>query len=424
MGAPITIKGITDGQIHQILGEHLTPSHWIDKVERLLGREKYIKQIERAFASQGRNAFIYGDRGVGKTSLAVTAAKLHNYKKDHYIYVPCGETTSFSDVMLAVANTTIPIKKRLGQSNWTAGVNVGVAGIGNVGANYTAGNAAPVTRPMNVVEALDILRFVSAQSGGRRIIVIDELDRLRRSDDKLLFSELIKNAASLEADIRFIFCGIGRDIEEILGAHPSSGRYFEPIELERLHHNFLWDIIKPVAAIMGVVVEQETLMRVGILSDGFPHFVHLIGQCIFWAMHDDTLEVSKCERRHFEAGIKGALEKTENWLRMAYQRATEKTKNKVEYEEALWALADKAETRRQMSDIYERSYKRLMRNRPGKLLSQDVLNQRLLTLRGDNHGNIVIGHGSGWYSFRENVLRGYVRLKAESEGVELTPDPV
>ena len=43
-------------------------------------------------------------------------------------------------------------------------------------------------------------------------------------------------------------------------------------------------------------------------------------------------------------------------------------------------------------------------------------------MRENNHANIVTGHGSGWFSFRENVVRGYVRLKAESEGVELVPE--
>jgi hypothetical protein len=39
------------------------------------------------------------------------------------------------------------------------------------------------------------------------------------------------------------------------------------------------------------------------------------------------------------------------------------------------------------------------------------------------HGEIACGCGSGFYAFRKNVLRGYVRLKAEIEGIELIPDP-
>ncbi len=50
------------------------------------------------------------------------------------------------------------------------------------------------------------------------------------------------------------------------------------------------------------------------------------------------------------------------------------------------------------------------------MLTKDKFNQRLLTLRTPSHGSIVIGGGSGWFAFGENVMRGYVRLKAEADG--------
>lgn len=57
------------------------------------------------------------------------------------------------------------------------------------------------------------------------------------------------------------------------------------------------------------------------------------------------------------------------------------------------------------------------------MLDQTTLNARLLTLRKPTHGEVVVGYGSGYFAFRENVMRGFARLKAESEGIELTPDP-
>jgi hypothetical protein len=99
-----------------------------------------------------------------------------------------------------------------------------------------------------------------------------------------------------------------------------------------------------------------------------------------------------------------------------------KTKHTQDYEEALWALADTSSTRRQLSEVYDWSYKRITRKRLRGMLTKEQLNQRLLALRKDSHGSVLVGHGSGWYSFRENILRGYVRLKAENEGVELGKD--
>lgn len=52
-------------------------------------------------------------------------------------------------------------------------------------------------------------------------------------------------------------------------------------------------------------------------------------------------------------------------------------------------------------------------------MPRDKLNQRYLSLRKETHGRIVTGHGAGWFSFRENIMRGYVRLRAEAEGINL-----
>lgn len=70
----MSIHGITDEDLKTVLSENLTPSDSIKTPERLFGREKTLQTIDRAFASPGRQIFIFGDRGVGKTSLALTAA--------------------------------------------------------------------------------------------------------------------------------------------------------------------------------------------------------------------------------------------------------------------------------------------------------------------------------------------------------------
>src|ERR1043166_9385902 len=47
----------------------------------------------------GRHIFIYGDRGAGKTSLALTAAYEHNPSSGNPAYVACGSTTTFSSIV-------------------------------------------------------------------------------------------------------------------------------------------------------------------------------------------------------------------------------------------------------------------------------------------------------------------------------------
>jgi uncharacterized protein len=144
---------------------------------------------------------------------------------------------------------------------------------------------------------------------------------------------------------------------------------------------------------------------------------------MFWSAFDDPNVVTKVQIKHFRDGISGALLRAEAILRHQYEKATMKTKNTEDYEEALWALGDRTSDQRQLTEIYDSSYKRIMFKRPGRImLEREKLNHRLLALRKESHGRIVVGYGSGWYGFRENIMRGYVRLRAEEQGVELGRD--
>ena len=144
---------------------------------------------------------------------------------------------------------------------------------------------------------------------------------------------------------------------------------------------------------------------------------------MFWSVFDDEKQVAEVKLRHFNEGITGALKRSEATLREQYEKAIRKTKNTLDYEEALWALADRHSDQRQLSDIYTRSYLRIMARRKGRAeLDQEKLNQRFHALRKQTHGSIVVNFRAGWWGFRENIIRGYVRLKAQEQGIELGKD--
>ena len=78
---------------------HLRP---IDQQEHLKGREHQLAQIHRSLDSLGRQIFIFGDRGVGKTSLARTAAfSAPGYRFDP-IYVACDREGTFFQMAAAM----------------------------------------------------------------------------------------------------------------------------------------------------------------------------------------------------------------------------------------------------------------------------------------------------------------------------------
>jgi uncharacterized protein len=417
----MSISGMADEDLKRILAENLTPSDSIKTPERLFGREKTLTTIDRAFSSPGRQMFIYGDRGVGKTSLALTSAYLHTGIENQPIYVMCGRTNNFGQTIQAIGNALIPVEERLEKAASGGGFNFTLpGGFGGVGVSDGTKSSTNISQPQSLNEALDIIRYVSAKRRSTTIVIIDEMERIEGQAEREKFAEFIRNIPELNADVRFIFCGIMHDVTELLQSHASAGRILETIELKRLNHSDLWKILTVVADKLNVKIQEEALIRISQVSDGFPHYVHLIGECLFWGMFDDESVVTKSGPAHYRTAIIGAIQRTEAALKAAYEKATYKTRNTADYEEALWALADSRSDKRQISEIYESSYKWIMLKRSGrKMLTREQLNQRYLAMRKDSHARIVAGFGSGWFAFRENIMRGYVRMRAESQGINL-----
>jgi uncharacterized protein len=403
----------------KVMQEHFTPSKEILTPSRLYGRENALKQIERALNSQGRHVFIYGDRGVGKTSLARTAAFIHNSSDEAPIYVACG-SSGYADVIQAIGNSAFDIKERFDPTRTGRQYSASIMGVGG-GYNPGSLNTTSFSKPSSLNESMDIIKYVCSKRKGRTIIVIDEMERLPSAKDRDNFAEFIKNINTIDEDVRFIFGGIASDIDELLNHHESAGRLLEPIELKRLNHDELWMIITSAADLLKISVDREMLIRIGKISDGFPHYVHLIGAQLFWAAFDDKDDVHEIKKKHYTSAIKRALDQTEHILKKCYQKATQKSANNtINYEEALWAISDSTADRRQVTEIYESSYVPIMHKRASRItLKREQFNQKLIALCKDTHGKILVSHKAGWFSFRESIMRGYVRLKAEEQQVIL-----
>lgn len=347
----MAISRLSEDEFRAILKQYLTPARAIVSPQHLKGRAKTLTQIDRAFNSPGKHIFIYGDRGVGKTSLAQTAASLRQSSDAEPILVSCGGAPFLSTVRDAVKQA-IPVGDAVFQKKVETKLRAGIGGFGyDMTRSLTSG---VVPAPESVNDAVQLLRFVGEFHSREPVIIFDEFDQLADDAQRKICADVIKQASE-RAPVRFIFCGIGSSLKDLIGVHLSTGRYLSPVELERLTHDARW---------------QQ------------------------------------------------AVQETETTLKIIYDRATQKYSD--DYQEVLWAIADDHLLRRQTSDIFEKSYLRIMAERPHrKKLTKQQFSDRLNKLKTARHGEIILGKGAGWYEFRENIVRGYVRLRAESEGVQI-----
>src|SRR4051794_30559622 len=90
-------------ELQKQVKEIFRPSSPVTTVEYLYGRTEKLKALKESLGIPGRSVFVYGERGVGKTSLARTGAYQFNSSATKPVFVSCNETMTFSKLITLVA---------------------------------------------------------------------------------------------------------------------------------------------------------------------------------------------------------------------------------------------------------------------------------------------------------------------------------
>ena len=295
-------------------------SYPIDTPEHLKGRNEQLRKIEQATLTPGRHVFIFGERGVGKTSLAKTAGLDAARSREHFKQIGCAAGTSFEEIIRQViatygSDTVAKVEKSKGWS-------FSLQGIG-FEKRRVESTEAPI---LTVSTAADVLASLDEQDpfGDQRVFVIDEMDKLSDAHVRTSFADLIKLIGDRACRMTRIFTGVGRDFQEILGHHPSSYRHLLQIPLERLEYYAALDIIDDVLDRFDLDWEVEPTrtarFRVADMANGFPYYVHLVVEKLLQAVYEDD-QADAVTNTHLISAIETAVQDVEEVIRAPYDRA-------------------------------------------------------------------------------------------------------
>jgi hypothetical protein len=414
----MAIAGFDRPRFEELLPRLLTPTTPIRSPEFLRGRDRILEEIRRAFIQPGRHVFIHGARGVGKTSLAQTAALEHHTSKSAPIFLGLDNSSTFYGVMKALAT-----RLRSGDPTatlFTRSTKVGSSWNGFISAETQKTiQHGSIPDLHSVDDVISVVGYLAAQYASQPVVVIDEFERIQDASQRMLFADFIKQCGDQSLPIKLIFCGIGVALSDLLDAHHSCYRYITAVPLERLAFQPRLEIIIGATNAFGVTVEETSAFRIAQISDGFPHYIHLITEKLLWEVFEDTAVVVTTRPAHYTEAVKAAVIDIEPHLKALYEKAS--LKYKSDYESVLWAVADDSLLKRRSVDIYT-SYKRIIRSLGDEPLARDTFNQRMNALKRPTHASILKANRQGWYEFTEAVVRGYVRLRAEARGVQLGND--
>ncbi|MEO6100227.1 MAG: ATP-binding protein [Tepidiformaceae bacterium] len=387
--------------VEQAINKAFSPHAPINQAALFRGRREQIREVVDTVTAEGLHAVIYGERGVGKTSLAniindflggvVSVSK-----------VICGQGDSFDGV----------IRRAMG----TIQLTMPRSALGLTSASETS-SFNLLSRFPDVGEVSpDAAATLLSQVPLLLVIVIDEFDRLTTGQPGA-FADFLKALSDRGAMTTVVLIGVAEDVNALLGSHASVVRNLRQIHLPRMSDHELGDVIDNGLASIGFSLESDApRKRIVSVSQGFPHYTHLLAQYAARAAHDDGRTVLRDV--DVVAGMRQAVERGDQSHRDLYYRATTGTRKKHLWREVVAGCA--------LAESDERGYFSI-RNAQEKVsevtrrvTSQQAISYHLGKLTHEDRGPLLERTGPERryrYRFVNSLMRPFILMKAMNDGL-------
>lgn len=299
-------------------GQLFTPSTPIAIAELFSGRKKEIGQLIEAIAERGRHAMVYGERGVGKTSLSQVVPFMLPKRVSHVHHLrkaadPKDDFDSiWRKVFREVRITSGPHGEREAY----------------VADEYHDRKITPddVVRELRNFGPNDV-----------PIIVVDEFNEVKDTATPRLMANAIKGLSDEGVNVTVIIVGVANDVNELIAGHESISRCCEEVLMPRMGRDELRDVVDSRIARLGMQIESPAKWKIVNLSGGLPTFVHGLGKYSAYAAIDRRrMTISEVDVDH---AIDTVLDSSQQSLKHAFETAIKSNQPSARFREVLTACA-------------------------------------------------------------------------------------
>jgi Cdc6-like AAA superfamily ATPase len=327
-----------------------TPASPIVDLELFSGRIAQVSKVVDAINQPGQHAVLYGERGVGKTSLSNV---LSAYLKSHGVQVAVSKINCDATDTFATA-----CKKSLAELRWVEQ---------RAGAGFIA---APAQFQHNLSEGLgdqpspNDVRVLLANLPAATILVFDEFDRLPLTHVRA-FTDLIKALSDYSVRSTIVIVGVADTIDHLIRDHASIERAIVQVLLPRMETREIREILTKGADRLGVRFDRPAREHIAHLAHGLPHYAHLVGlHSVRCAIGRGSLMIQIPD---VQAGVRAAVDNAQQSIKALYHSATSSSHRGALFHQVLLAcsLAQKdplsyfqaADVAAPLSTIMSRTYR-------------------------------------------------------------------
>jgi AAA domain len=377
-------------------GRIFTPSTPIGIADLFSGRLPQIRKLIDTVAERGRHALVYGEPGVGKTSLAQIIQYVipSERAKIRYIKKSAFSSDTYSSIWMSIFRD-MKFTTDLAEGN----KRYSVSDI------YEDG-----VTPSDVVRELSLFSDDDVP-----IIVIDEYNLVRDKDSSRQMAETIKAVSDDGINVTIIVVGISDTVENLIAGHASIDRCAEEILMPRMNSHEMQVLIESRLSKLDMNIDGDAKWKIVNLSKGLPAFGHALGKGAVLSSID--IRATQVHELNVNHSIDEWLGGSQNTLKSDYEQAIRSNQQRARYRQIMTACAlaktDESgyftakQVQKPLADILK------------KPIGIDGFNPNLKEFSSPKRGDVLQQIGSERiyrYRFTNPAMQPYVIMKGIQDG--------
>jgi len=393
-----------------------SPGAAINRGTLFAGRTDQIRRGIDAVFSRGTHAIIFGEAGVGKTSLANCLADFMPNPREEPDAEPlfltprvnCNSSSTYDAVWREVFRK-INFTQQVQQAGFKADPDVEIK-------NYATFLPEKIS-PSDVQYLLEL-----AARKIRIIVVIDEFDKVLDAETKNLMAHTIKALSDHSVDATILIVGVGDTVDDLIAEHQSIQRCLREIAMPRMSLEDVRDLVKKGIRRFNSECEDfpldasdDALTAVATLSRGMPHYAHLLAQqACCMAVESNKNHIS---RELVLDGMHRSLAAVEQSRLSLFLKATSSSHKNALYREVLTAAAitpadplgffSPGDVQKPLAEI------------AGRAIPMGTYMKHINEFVTEGRGPVLEKRGEAWrtrFRFCDPLMQPYVVMRALGDG--------